>query len=80
MSCKFVQIPGHVECLPKHVLYSSKQHLFLVVFELTGTTGSLHEVAIYWEPTDNQSSNNKGSLIKGFSSSLFLRLLKAYFF
>lgn len=79
MSCKFAQIPGHVECLPKHMLYSSKQHLFLVVFELIGTTGSLHEVIIYWEPTDIQSSNNKGSLIKGFSFSLFLQLLKSFF-
>lgn len=71
MSCKFVQIPGHVECLPKHMLYSSKQHLFFVVFELIGTTGSLHEVVIYWEPTDIQSPNNKGSLIKGFLPHFF---------
>ncbi|PKU62784.1 uncharacterized protein LOC110101272 [Dendrobium catenatum] len=70
--CKklYSTIPGNVECLPKHMLYSSKQRLFFVVFELIGTNGSLHEVVIHREPTDDQSSNNKGSLLKGRDAAL----------
>ncbi|XP_020584805.1 uncharacterized protein LOC110027638 isoform X2 [Phalaenopsis equestris] len=70
--CKklYSTIPGNVECLPKIMLYSSKQHLFFVVFELIGANGSLHEIVIHWEPTDIQSSNNKGSLIKGRDAAL----------
>ncbi|XP_077212659.1 transducin/WD40 repeat-like superfamily protein [Tasmannia lanceolata] len=55
-------IPGNVEILPKRMLYSSKQHLFLVVFELNGVT---NEVVLYREQTDLQSSNTKGSTIRG---------------
>lgn len=58
-------IPGNVECLPKSMLYSSRQHLFLVVFELSGASGVVHEVVLYWEQTDLQSVNNKGSSVKG---------------
>ncbi|KAH0464369.1 hypothetical protein IEQ34_007155 [Dendrobium chrysotoxum] len=70
--CKklYSTIPGNVECLPKHMLYSSKQHLFFVVFELIGTNGSLHEVVIHRELTDDQLSNNKGSLLKGRDAAL----------
>ncbi|KAH0464517.1 hypothetical protein IEQ34_007303 [Dendrobium chrysotoxum] len=70
--CKklYSTIPGNVECLPKHMLYSSKQHLFFVVFELIGTNGSLHEVVIHRELTHDQSSNNKGSLLKGRDAAL----------
>lgn len=60
------QIPGNVECLPKNMLYSSKQHLFLVVFELSAPNGVVHEVVLYWEQTDLQSVNSRGSSVKGF--------------
>nr|CAD1843987.1 unnamed protein product [Ananas comosus var. bracteatus] len=58
-------IPGNVECLPKNMLYSSKQHLFLVVFELSAPNGVVHEVVLYWEQTDPQSVNSRGSSVKG---------------
>ncbi|KAK8937905.1 hypothetical protein KSP40_PGU003515 [Platanthera guangdongensis] len=70
--CKklYSTIPGNVECLPKHMLYSSKQHLFFIIFELVGTNGALHEVVVHWEPTDIQSSNNQGSSVKGRDAAL----------
>ncbi|KAK1288263.1 hypothetical protein QJS10_CPB19g01511 [Acorus calamus] len=58
-------VPAHIECNPNHMLYSSKQHIFLVSFELSGTNGTTHEVVLYWEQTDSQSVNNKGNTIKG---------------
>lgn len=61
------QIPSNVECHPKNMSYSPKQHLFLVVFELSGTAGVAHEVVLYWEQTDLQTVNSKGSSIRGFS-------------
>ncbi|KAG1360945.1 hypothetical protein COCNU_09G004080 [Cocos nucifera] len=63
-------IPANVECLPKSILYSSKKHFFLVVFELSGASGVLHEVVLYWEQTDQQSVNNKGNSIKGRDAAL----------
>lgn len=70
--CKklYSTIPGNVECLPKHILHSSKQHLFFIIFELVGTNGALHEVVVHWEPTDIQSSNNKGNTLKGRDAAL----------
>ncbi|KAJ0968158.1 hypothetical protein J5N97_025075 [Dioscorea zingiberensis] len=63
-------IPGNVECVPKSILYSSKQHMFLVVFELSGANGAIHEVVLYWEQTDQQSVNNKGSSLKGRDAAI----------
>ncbi|XP_008788705.2 uncharacterized protein LOC103706397 [Phoenix dactylifera] len=63
-------IPANVECLPQSMLYSSKKHFFLVVFELSGANSVLHEVVLYWEQTDPQSVNNKGSSIKGRDAAL----------
>lgn len=40
--------------------------MFLVVFELSGPSGVAHEVVLYWEQTDLQTVNSKGSSIKGF--------------
>lgn len=61
-----LQIPGNVECSPRTMIYSSKQHLFLVVFELSGANGSsIHEVVLYWEQTDPQSVNTRGTSVKG---------------
>lgn len=56
-----------MECHPKNISYSPKQHLFLVVFELSGPNGVAHEVVLYWEQTDLQTVNSKGSSIKGIS-------------
>jgi hypothetical protein len=58
-----------MECHPKNMSYSPKQHLFLVVFELSGPNGVVHEVVLYWEQTDLQTVNSKGSSIKGSSPS-----------
>ncbi|KAG2547519.1 hypothetical protein PVAP13_9KG105820 [Panicum virgatum] len=58
-------IPSNMECHPKNMSYSPKQHLFLVVFELSGANGVVHEVVLYWEQTDLQTVNSKGSSIKG---------------
>ncbi|XP_021908379.1 uncharacterized protein LOC110822542 [Carica papaya] len=43
-------------------VYSKKRHLFLVVYEFSGAT---NEVVLYWENTDSQLANSKGSTIKG---------------
>lgn len=48
------------------MIYSSKQHLFLVVFELSGANGVIHEVVLYWEQTDPNSVNTKGTSLKGW--------------
>ncbi|XP_037460268.1 uncharacterized protein LOC119331201 [Triticum dicoccoides] len=58
-------IPSNMECHPKYISYSPKQHMFLVVFELSGPSGVVHEVVLYWEQTDLQTVNSKGSSIKG---------------
>ncbi|KAF8673894.1 hypothetical protein HU200_048341 [Digitaria exilis] len=58
-------IPSNMECHPKSMSYSPKQHLFLVVFELSGPNGVVHEVVLYWEQTDLQTVNSKGSSIRG---------------
>jgi hypothetical protein len=55
-----------MECHPKYILHSQKQHMFLVVFELSGPSGVAHEVVLYWEQTDLQAVNSKGSSVKGF--------------
>ena len=61
------QIPGNVEYHPKYMIYSKKQHLFLVVYEFSGAT---NEVVLYWENTDVHTANSKGSTVKGLSSYL----------
>ncbi|KAK7309225.1 hypothetical protein RJT34_05777 [Clitoria ternatea] len=55
-------IPGTVEYRVKCLIYSKKQHLFLVVYEFIGTT---NEVVLYRENTDAQTSNSKTSTVKG---------------
>jgi hypothetical protein len=57
--------------------YSPKQHLFLVVFELSGPNGVVHEVVLYWEQTDLQTVNSKGSSIRGISFLTFILLTYA---
>ncbi|MBA0688390.1 hypothetical protein Goari_006182, partial [Gossypium aridum] len=58
----FTSIPGNVEYYPKYMVYGKKRHLFLIVYEFSGTT---NEVVLYWEHTDIKLANNKGSTIKG---------------
>ncbi|KAK9096714.1 hypothetical protein Sjap_022211 [Stephania japonica] len=58
----YTSLPGNIECYSKSILYSTKQHLFLVVFEFSGAT---NEVVVYWENTNFQSANTKESSIKG---------------
>lgn len=55
-----------MEYQAKHMVYSIKQHLFLVVYEFSG---SANEVVLYWENTNAQPANNKGSTIKGMHLS-----------
>ncbi|PIN18240.1 hypothetical protein CDL12_09092 [Handroanthus impetiginosus] len=54
--------PGNVEIHPKYIIYSKKQHIFLVVYEFSG---GANEVVLYWENTDPQFANSKLSTIKG---------------
>lgn len=58
------QIPGNVEYHPKHLVYSKKQQIFLVVYEFSGTT---NEVVMYQENSDSQLANSKCSTVKGTS-------------
>ncbi|XWS45293.1 hypothetical protein CRYUN_Cryun15aG0124300 [Craigia yunnanensis] len=58
----FTSIPGNVEYHPKNMVYGKKRHLFLIVYEFSGTT---NEVVLYWEHTDLKLANSKGSTIKG---------------
>ncbi|XWS41944.1 hypothetical protein CRYUN_Cryun17cG0125700 [Craigia yunnanensis] len=58
----FTSIPGNMEYYPKHMVYGKKRHLFLIVYEFSGTT---NEVVLYWENTDLQLAKSKGSTIKG---------------
>ncbi|EOA23389.1 hypothetical protein CARUB_v10016565mg [Capsella rubella] len=58
----YTSIPGNVEYHSKHIVYSRKRHLFLVVFEFSGAT---NEVVLYWENTGSQLPNSKGSTAKG---------------
>lgn len=58
----YTSIPGNVEYHAKYIAYSKKKHLFLVVYEFSGTA---HEVIQYWENTDPRSTNSKANTIKG---------------
>ncbi|XP_039000010.1 uncharacterized protein LOC120125716 [Hibiscus syriacus] len=58
----FTSIPGNVEYYPKRIVYSKKRHLFLTVYEFSGTT---NEVVLYWENTDIKLANSKGNTVKG---------------
>ncbi|XP_012079201.1 uncharacterized protein LOC105639681 isoform X2 [Jatropha curcas] len=58
----YTSIPGNVEFHPKHIIYSKKQHLFLIVYEFSGST---NEVVLYWENTASQSASIKGNTVKG---------------
>ncbi|KAG5061162.1 hypothetical protein JHK87_002191 [Glycine soja] len=55
-------IPRSVEYQAKYLIYSKKQHLFLVAYEFSGTT---NEVVLYRENTDAEISNSKSSTVKG---------------
>lgn len=53
------------------MLYSKKQHLFLIVYEFIGAS---NEVILFRENTDAQSANSKTSTVKG----LFIPLSVAF--
>ncbi|XP_024640884.1 uncharacterized protein [Medicago truncatula] len=55
-------IPGHVEYQANYLIYSKKQHLFLVAFEFSGIT---NEVVVYRENTEVDTVNSKSSNVKG---------------
>ncbi|XP_038719297.1 uncharacterized protein LOC120012104 [Tripterygium wilfordii] len=63
----YTSIPANVEYHQKHLVYSKKQHMFLVVYEFSGST---NEVVLYWENTDSQLANSKGSTLKGRDAAL----------
>ena len=46
----------------KFMMYSKKQHLFLGVYEFSGST---NEVFLYWESADTRPANIEGNTIKG---------------
>ncbi|KAF3438926.1 hypothetical protein FNV43_RR17201 [Rhamnella rubrinervis] len=58
----YASIPGSVEYHAKNILYSKRQHLFLIVYEFSNAT---NEVVLYWENTDSQTANSKSSSVKG---------------
>uniref|UniRef100_A0A803MMR2 Transducin/WD40 repeat-like superfamily protein n=1 Tax=Chenopodium quinoa TaxID=63459 RepID=A0A803MMR2_CHEQI len=58
----YSSMPGNVEYQPKSVVYSRKQNLFLVIFELSGAA---NEVVLYKENTDTRLANSKDSTVKG---------------
>ncbi|XP_050206806.1 uncharacterized protein LOC126656312 isoform X2 [Mercurialis annua] len=58
----YTSIPGNVEFHPKHIVYSKKQHLYLIIYEFSGST---NEVVLYWENTESQPTNSKGNTVKG---------------
>ncbi|XP_062153998.1 uncharacterized protein LOC133862240 [Alnus glutinosa] len=58
----YTSIPGNVEHHVKYMLYSKKQHLFLVVYEFGSAT---NEVVLYWENNDSLTANSKYSTVKG---------------
>lgn len=55
-----------MEYHPKYMLYSKKQHIFLVVYEFSG---SANEVVVYSENTETQSANSKCTTVKGLRDS-----------
>ncbi|KAI3452045.1 hypothetical protein Pfo_008710 [Paulownia fortunei] len=58
----YTSIPGNVEIHPKYIIYSKKQHIFLVVNEFSAGAS---EVVMYWENTDPQFANSKVNTVKG---------------
>ncbi|GFP96936.1 hypothetical protein PHJA_001837700 [Phtheirospermum japonicum] len=58
----YATIPGNVDIKPKHITYSKKQHIFLVVYEFSGGG---NEIVMYWENTDPQFANSKVTSVKG---------------
>lgn len=62
----YSSIPGNVEFHPKYIVYSKKQHLFLVVYESTGAT---NEIVMYWENMDSQLANSKATTVKGLDAA-----------
>jgi len=51
-----------VEYQANYLIYSKKQHLFLVAYEFSGIT---NEVVVYRENTKVETVNGKSSTVKG---------------
>ncbi|KAL8473143.1 hypothetical protein ACS0TY_030106 [Phlomoides rotata] len=64
----YTSVPGNVEIHPKNIIYSKKQHIFLVAYELSGGTAT-NEVVLYWENTDPQFANSKVTTVKGVDAA-----------
>ncbi|CAN4082874.1 unnamed protein product [Withania somnifera] len=62
----YASIPGNVEFRPKYIIHGKKQHLFLIIYEFSGAT---NEVVLYWENTDAQLANSKGTTVKGLDAA-----------
>lgn len=58
----YTSVPGNVECYSKRMLYSARQHLFLIVYEFSGAS---NEVVIYLENTNPLVASSKESTVKG---------------
>lgn len=54
-----------MEYQAKHLHYSKKQRLFLVVYEFSGAT---NEVVLYWENAGAEIASSKCSTVKGISA------------
>ncbi|EPS67380.1 hypothetical protein M569_07395, partial [Genlisea aurea] len=65
----YVSVPGNVEIHPKRMVYSIKQHLFLVIY----MRAAANEVVMYWENTDPQFSNSKVTTVKGTDAAFIGR-------
>ncbi|XP_073220441.1 uncharacterized protein [Cicer arietinum] len=59
-------IPASVEYRANYLIYSKKQHLFLVVYEFSGIT---NEVVLYRENTEIETVNSKSSTLKGIDAA-----------
>ncbi|XP_030455846.2 uncharacterized protein LOC115676948 [Syzygium oleosum] len=59
-------IPGSADYYPTRIIYSIKQHLFLIVYEYRGAA---NEIFLYWENTNIQAANSKGGSVKGLDAA-----------
>ncbi|XP_034910413.1 uncharacterized protein [Populus alba] len=62
----YTSIPGNMVYQAKFMVYSKKQHLFLGVYEFSGST---NEVFLYWESADTRPANIERNTIKGLDAA-----------
>lgn len=58
----YTSVPGNVECYSRRMLYSARQHLFLILYEFSGAS---NEVVVYLENTNPLVASSKESTVKG---------------